>query len=204
MPASLEPPSPGTPEPHDVTALLLAWGAGDRAALDALVPSVYDALRRQAARILRREAEGHTLSTTALVHETYLRLVDQSRVHADSRSHFYAIAARVMRQILVDHARTRGAAKRGGHDGDAVRAVTLGDADAVATEPAAEVLAVHEALDRLAALDPEQARLVELRYFAGLTIAETAAALGVSPATANRRWSEASAWLRRELKAGAA
>ena len=202
MPASMEPQSPA-PGPPDVTALLLAWGAGDRAALDALMPVVYAALRVQAARALAREADGHTLSTTALVHEAYLRLVDQARVRVDSRSHFYGIAARVMRQILVDHARTRGAAKRGGHDGEAVHAVTLGDADATASEPAAEVLAVHEALDRLAALDAEQARLVELRYFAGLTIAETAAALGVSPATANRKWLVASAWLRRELKDGA-
>jgi len=204
MPASMESESPGTPEPLDVTALLLAWGAGDRAALDALVPAVYAALRAQAERALRREADGHTLSTTALVHEAYLRLVDQARVRVESRSHFYAVAARVMRQILVDHARTRGAAKRGGRDGEAVRAVTLGDADATIGEPAAEVLAVHEALDRLATLEPEQARLVELRYFAGLTIAETATALGVSPATANRKWLVASAWLRRELKDGAA
>ena len=200
MPASLEAQSPGTPGPVDVTALLLAWGGGDRAALDALVPAVYAALRAQAARALAHEAEGHTLSTTALVHEAYLRLVDQNRVQAESRSHFYAIAARVMRQVLVDHARARGATKRGGHDGQAVHAVTLGEADATTAEPAAEVLAVHDALDRLAAFDPEQARLVELRYFAGLTIAQAAEALGVSPATANRRWAEASAWLRRELE----
>jgi RNA polymerase sigma factor (TIGR02999 family) len=188
----------------DVTALLLAWGAGDRAALDALVPAVYAALRVQAARALRSESEGHTLSTTALVHEAYLRLVDQARVRVESRAHFYGIAARVMRQILVDHARARGAAKRGGHAGEASRPVTLSDADAATGEPAAEVLAVHEALEGLASLNPEQARLVELRYFAGLTIAEAAAALGVSPATANRQWAAASAWLRRELEHGAA
>jgi RNA polymerase sigma factor (TIGR02999 family) len=163
---------------------------------------VYAALRVQAARALRGEAEGHTLSTTALVHETYLRLVDQARVRVESRSHFYGIAARLMRQILVDHARSRGAVKRGGHAGEAVRVVTLGEAVAATTDPAWEVLAVHEALERLAMLDPAQARLVELRYFAGLTIAETAAALGVSPATANRQWVAASAWLRRELKDG--
>lgn len=203
MSASSQPRSPETPVPPDVTALLLAWGAGDRAALDALLPAVYAALRAQAAKALRGEAEGHTLSTTALVHETYLRLVDQARVRVESRSHFYGIAARLMRQILVDHARSRGAAKRGGHGGEATHPVTLGDADAAIGEPAAEVLAVHEALDRLAALDPAQARLVELRYFAGLTIAETAAALGVSPATANRQWATASAWLRRELEDGA-
>lgn len=202
MSASSQPQSPGTPGHPDVTALLLAWGAGDRAALDALVPAVYSALRAQAARELRREAEGHTLSTTALVHEAYLRLVDQARVRVESRSHFYGIAARVMRQILVDHARARGAAKRGGHDGAATHPVTLGDADAATGEPAAEVLAIHDALDRLALIDPDRARLVELRYFAGLTIKETAETLGVSPATANRDWAVASAWLRRELEDG--
>jgi RNA polymerase sigma factor (TIGR02999 family) len=200
MSASSQPQSPGTSGQPDVTALLLAWGAGDRAALDVLVPVVYAALRAQAARALRQEADGHTLSTTALVHEAYLRLVDQSRVRVESRSHFYGIAARLMRQILVDHARARGAAKRGGLDGDAAHPVTLGDADAATGEPAAEVLAVHEALERLALLDPDRARLVELRYFAGLTIKETAATLGVSPATANREWVVASAWLRRELE----
>lgn len=203
MSASSQPHSPGAPQSPDVTALLLAWGAGDRAALDALVPAVYSALHAQAARALRREAEGHTLSTTALVHEAYLRLVDQARVRVESRSHFYGIAARVMRQILVDHARARGAEKRGGQAGGITHPVTLGDADAAGGEPAAEVLAVHEALERLAALDPERARLVELRYFAGLTIKETAEALGVSPATANREWAVASAWLRRELEDGA-
>ena len=204
MPASSQSQSAGAPASPDVTALLLAWGAGDRAAFDALVPAIYDALHAQAARVLRHEATGHTLSPTALVNEAYLRLVDQTRVRVESRAHFYGIAARLMRQILVDHARARGAAKRGGHAGDAARPLTLGDAEAAAGEPAAEVLAVHEALERLAALDPAQARLVELRYFAGLTIAETAATLGVSPATANRQWAVASAWLRRELEDGAA
>jgi RNA polymerase sigma-70 factor (ECF subfamily) len=204
MAGSPQPQSPGTPGPPDITGLLLAWGAGDRAALDALVPAVYAALRAQAARALRREAAGHTLSTTALVHEAYLRLVDQARVRVESRAHFYGVAARVMRQILVDHARARAAAKRGGQGGEAAYPITLGEADAASGEPAADVLAVHEALDQLATLDPEQARLVELRYFAGLTIAETAEALGVSPATANRKWVVASAWLRRELENGAA
>src|SRR5689334_21871378 len=195
---SAQPHLPGTPEPLDVTALLLAWGDGNRAAFDALVPAVYDVLHAQAARALRHEVMGHTLSTTALVHEAYLRLIDQARVHVQSRAHFYGVAARVMRQILVDHARTRGAAKRGGHAGGAIRLVTLDETDAVAREPAVDVLAVHAVLDRLAVLDPERARLVELRYFAGLTVAEAAAVLGVSPATANREWAVASAWLRRE------
>ena len=205
MTASRQPPSlvpSAAGGPPDVTALLLAWGAGDRAALDALVPVVYAALHAQAARALRREAAGHTLSATALVHETYLRLVDQARVRVESRGQFYGVAARVMRQILVDHARTRAAAKRGGEAGEAARAVTLGEALAVTSEPAAEVLAMHEALERLSALDADQARLVELRYFAGLTIAETAEALGVSPATVKREWAAASAWLRRELEDG--
>ena len=184
----------------DVTALLLAWGAGDRAALDALVPAVYAELHAAAERALRREAAGHTLQPTALVHEAYLRLVDQARVRVGSRAEFFGVAARVMRQVLVDHARTRGAAKRGA----GAVAVTLGDAAPAADGPAApalEVLAVHEALDRLAALDPDLARLVELRYFAGLTIEEAAAALGVSPATAKREWATARVWLRRELSA---
>ena len=113
MSASSQPHLPEPPDPVDVTALLLAWGEGDRAAFDALVPAVYDVLHAQAARALRHEATGHTLSTTALVHEAYLRLIDQARVNVESRAHFYAVAARIMRQILVDHARARGAAKRG-------------------------------------------------------------------------------------------
>jgi RNA polymerase sigma-70 factor, ECF subfamily len=204
MSASLPPHSPDPVGPPDVTTLLAAWGAGDRSALDALVDVVYADLHDQAARALRREAEGHTLSTTALVHEAYLRLVDQARMRVESRGQFYGVAARVMRQILVDHARSRGAVKRGGDGGSAARPITLDDAAAVTNEPATEILAVHEALDRLAALDPEQARLVELRYFAGFTIAESAIALGVSPATVKREWTAASAWLRRELADGPA
>ena len=194
MPASSQPQSPG---PSDVTALLLAWADGDRGALDALLPALYADLHAQATRALRREADGHTLQPTALVHEAYLRLVDQRRVPVESRAQFFGIAARVMRQILVDHARTRGAAKRGG----AVQPVTLTDSAAATDLPAIEILAVHDALERLERLDPQQARLVELRYFAGLTIAETASALGISPATAKRHWVVASAWLRRELEA---
>ena len=196
---SQPPPSPGS-SPRSatgVTELLVAWSAGDGEALDALLPLVYGELRRQAEQAMRHEAAGHTLQPTALVHEAYLRLVDQAHVSVHDRSQFFGIAARCMRQVLVDHARARHAAKRGG----AQRAVTIGDADAMATEPAAEVLAVHVALERLAALDPEQARLVELRYFGGLTIEETAGVLGVSPATVKREWAIARAWLRRELSA---
>jgi RNA polymerase sigma factor (TIGR02999 family) len=156
---------------------------------------VYAELHRQAERALRREAIGHTLQPTALVNEAYLRLVDQSRVSWQSRAQFFGVAARCMRRILVDHARARGAAKRGG---PGLRAV-LRDADAAVDEPASLVAAVDEALERLAVLDPEQARLVELRYFGGLTIEETAEVLGVSPATVKREWVVARAWLRREI-----
>ena len=195
---SQPPPSPESPprSATGVTALLRAWSAGDGAALDALLPLVYGELRGQAERAMRQEAAGHTLQATALVHEVYLRLVDQSQVSVHDRSQFFGIAARCMRQVLVDHARARRAAKRGG----AHRAVTLGDGDAMAIEPAAEVVAVHEALERLAALDPEQARVVELRYFGGLTIEETATVMGTSPATVKREWAIARAWLRREME----
>jgi RNA polymerase sigma factor (TIGR02999 family) len=186
----------------DVTGLLIAWSNGDRAALDALLPVVYAELRRQARRALRREAAGHTLQPTALVHEAYLRLVDQRPIRWQSRTQFFGVAARCMRQVLVDAARTRRAVKRG----RGAKPVTLGDADGVATAPSArvedagiDVLALDAALDRLAALDPGQARLVELRYFAGLTIDDTAAALEVSPATVSREWTVARRWLRREL-----
>ena len=180
-----------------VTELLLAWGAGDRAAFDALLPVIYQELRRQAARALRRESPGHSLQATALVHEAYLRLVDQERVQWRNRAQFFGVAAQLIRRILVDHARARHAAKRGG----GVREITLGDADAAVEESAVDLLGLHEALARLAALDPDLARLVELRYFAGLSIDETAAALDVSPATVKREWAVARAWLRRELEA---
>jgi RNA polymerase sigma factor (TIGR02999 family) len=180
-----------------VTRLLLAWRAGDRAALDALVPVVYDELHRQAERALRRETPGHTLQTTGLIHEAYLRLVDQ-RVEWQNRAQFFGVAAEVMRRVLIDHARARQAAKRGG----GAHRITLGGSegkDIAADEPAADVLALDEALTRFAAVDPELARLVELRYFGGLTIEETAKVLGVSPATVKREWATARAWLRREL-----
>jgi RNA polymerase sigma-70 factor, ECF subfamily len=181
----------------DVTGLLLAWGRGDQSAADQLVPAVYDELRRQAERAMRREGGEHTLQATALVHESYLRLVDQRRVEWRNRAHFFAIASTVMRRILVDHARARLTAKRGG----GVVPITLAGAERGGAPETDEVdlLALHEALERLAVLDPEQARLVELRYFGGLTIEETSEALGVSPATVKREWALARAWLRREL-----
>lgn len=184
----------------DVTGLLLAWGTGDAGAGERLLPAVYDELRRQAGRAMRREGDAHTLQATALVHEAYLRLVDQNRVAWRNRAHFFAIAAQMMRRVLVDHARTRLAAKRGGQ----LHRVTLGDVGAGAEQGDGDVdlLALHDALDQLAVLDPRQARLVELRYFGGLGIEETAEALGVSPATVKRDWAVARAWLRRELASG--
>jgi RNA polymerase sigma factor (TIGR02999 family) len=181
----------------DVTALLLAWRAGDATAGERLLPMVYEELRRQATRAMRREDEAHTLQATALVHEAYLRLVDQRRVEWKNRAHFFGVAAQAMRRVLVDHARGRLAEKRGG----GLQRVTLGDAGAHASgDDGLEVLALHEALERLAAIDAEQARLVELRYFGGLGIDETAEALGVSAATVKREWAVARAWLRRELE----
>lgn len=202
MPTSPRPPGPPRPtraEPSpDITDLLLAWGDGTRPAADALLPAIYAELHRQAERAMRREGSEHTLQATALVHEAYLRLIDQRRVAWQNRAHFFGIAAQAMRRVLVDHARARHAAKRGG---ELQRQVTLSGVDEAAEDGggAVDVLALHEALDRLAALDADQAKLVELRYFSGLTIDETAAALGISPATVKREWSIARAWLRREL-----
>jgi RNA polymerase sigma factor (TIGR02999 family) len=188
---------PPSAPPSDVTQLLLAWHGGDPKAEEQLLPAIYAELHRQAARAMRREGEDHTLQATALVHEAYLRLVDQNRVEWRSRAHFFGVAAQIMRRILVDHARGRHATKRGG----GMRPVTLGDADAAVGAPdsGVDVLALHEALEALAVLDPLQSRLVELRYFSGLNIEETAEALDISPATVKREWSIARAWLRREL-----
>ena len=190
-------PDGAAPTAPAVTELLRAWGGGDAGASEALVPLVYAELRRQAQRVLRREGEGHTLQATALVHEAWLRLDDQANVSWESRTQFFAIAAQMMRRVLVDHARTRRALKRGG----GATAVTLGDAERAASAPdAVDVLALDDALARLALLDPRKARLVELRYFAGMSIPEAAAALGVSLATVGREWAVARMWLRRELE----
>lgn len=193
---------PETP-PTGITPLLQAWGGGDPAAGERLFRAVYAELHGQAARAMRRLPAGRTLQTTALVHEAYLRLADGRDLVWQGRGHFFGVAARAMRHVLVDHARARRAAKRGG----GARPVTLGALDVpdAASDGRAigaiDLLALHEALDRLAALDAEQARLVELRYFGGLSIEETAEALGVSPATVKREWAIARAWLRRELGA---
>jgi RNA polymerase sigma factor (TIGR02999 family) len=181
--------------PGEVTRLLLAWSQGDRGALDALVPHVYAELRRQADRYLGRQRAGHTLQPTALVHEAFLRLVDQTHVSFKDRAHFFAVASRAMRQILVDHARRRNAGKRGGH---ATRLV-LDEAIAAVPPRGVDLVALDDALARLEKLDSDQARLVELRFFGGLTIEETAVVLGCSPATVKRSWSSARAWLYGEL-----
>ena len=191
---------------HGVTKLLRAWGSGDVQASESLVRLVYAELHRQAQLALQRESEGHTLQPTALVHEAWLRLGDQHDARWESRSQFFAIAAQMMRRVLLDHARARHALKRGG----AGLQVSLGDADFFAAESRApsaqcepidplDIIMLDEALARLAVLDPQKARLVELRYFAGLSIPETAAALGISTATVGREWAIARMWLRREL-----
>ena len=183
-------------DPHRVTALLREWTGGSPAAMDELLPYVYDELRRRAARYLRRERINHTLQTTALVHEAYLKLVDQERVEWKDRGHFFAVAAQAMRRILVDHAKHRNRAKRGGPDED----LQLDAAVEVATvEGNVDIQALDEALSRLAVFDPQQERLVELRYFAGLSLEETAKAMNISRATAAREWQVAKAWLHREL-----
>jgi RNA polymerase sigma factor (TIGR02999 family) len=181
---------------HSITHLLNEWSDGDRRALDKLTPLVYEELRHQAARYLRRERPGHTLQTTALIHEAYLRLIDAKDVHWQSRTHFFAIAANIMRRILVEHARRRAADKRGGSQ----LRVQLDEKLAVADAGDVDLLAIDEALDTLAAIDPQQARVVELRFFSGLNVEETATVLGVSPKTVKRDWSVARAWLRREIE----
>jgi RNA polymerase sigma-70 factor (ECF subfamily) len=181
--------------PHSVTALLLDWSNGNKESLDKLIPVVYHELRRQAARHLRRERREHTLQTTALIHEAYLRLVDQKNVRWQNRAHFFGIAAKLMRQILVDHARKHDAAKRGGMD----IKLSLEEAMVMSEGPDMNLVALDEALTRLATIDPRKGRTVELRYFGGLSMEETAEVLGVSLATAKHDWSMAKAWLRLEL-----
>ena len=182
--------------PGDITTLLGRWSDGDGSALDALVPLIYDECRRIAARQLRRERDDHTLDPTALVHELYLRLVDQRRATWANRAHFFGIAAQLMRRILVDHARAKRTAKRGG-SATLVSLVAVSDE---ARDNVADVLAIDEALERLAAIDPDQVRIVEMRFFAGLTVDETAHVLGRSPRTVKREWQLAKAWLFRDLR----
>ena len=179
----------------NITELLVGYGRGDKEALDQLMPIVYEELRRQAARYLRKERPGHTLQTTALIHEAYVRLVDQRHVQWQNRAHFFGIAAQLMRRILVDHARTKQRVKRGGSD---IR-VSLDVADVAVKGQDLDVVALDEALQHLAAIDEQQARVVELRFFSGLSVEETAEVMGISPATVKRDWSMAKAWLHREL-----
>jgi len=180
---------------HDVTELLIEWSNGDKAALDKLIPLIHEELRRLAHHYMSHERPGHTLQTTALVNEAYLRLVSRKGVHWQNRAHFFAIAATLMRSILVDHARSHAYAKRGGD----ARKITIDEAMIVSQERAAEVVALDDVLKQLANFDPQQSRIVELRFFGGLTIDETAEVLGLSPATIKREWSTARAWLYREL-----
>ena len=186
-------------EAAGITQLLVAWSEGRRDALDRLVPLLYEDLRRLAAGYMRHESPGHSLQPTALVHEAYVRLIDQRQVHWRNRAHFFGVAAGIMRRILVDHARSRRADKRGGE----WDRVTLVDDQVADRSQAIDVLALHESLERLAAFDPRQERIVELRYFGGLTIQEVAEVVGISEATVVRDWTIAKAWLRADLSARA-
>ncbi len=178
----------------DVTQLLTQWSGGDQAALERLLPLVYDELRRQARRYLGGERPDHTLQPTALVHEAYVRLIGQRNVKWQNRAQFFGVAAQLMRRILVDHARARAAAKRGG----GASGLALPEPEA-ASQPDVEVIALDAALNGLSALDPVQGRVVELHFFGGLTVEETAEVLHLSPATIKREWSMAKAWLHRAL-----
>lgn len=180
---------------HEVTRLLQAWALGDKGALERLTPLVYGELHRLAHRYMTREQPGQTLQTTALVHEVYLRLVDVENVDWQNRAHFYGLCARLMRRILIDFARSRNYQKRGGQ----IPHIQLEEAATVSAVVGSELLAVDEALKQLAAMDTRKSEVVELRFFGGLTVEETAAALGVSPETVMRDWKLAKAWLLREL-----
>ncbi len=179
----------------NVTRLLLEWGDGNQQALEALVPLIYKELRNLAHNFLYRERPGHTLQTTALVHEAYLKLIDQNDARWQNRAHFFAIAAQAMRRILIDSARKHAAAKRGGPQEE----LSLDEVADIALEPDGNLLKLDEALNQLAKIDPRQSRIVELRYFGGLTIEETAEVISVSPATVKREWMMARAWLHQEI-----
>ena len=186
-----------TIEPHQVTRLLQEWSDGDQSALEQLMPLVYDELHRLAHQHMQREKPGHLLQTSALINEAYVRLVDQPLIHWKNRSHFFGIAARLMRRILVDDARKRNSAKRGG----SLIQVPLDEQASVAQEQAANVTALDEALKRLETIDSRQGQIVELRFFGGLNIEQTADVLKVSPGTVMRDWTFARAWLRSEMTA---
>lgn len=181
--------------PQHLTQLLIAWSAGDQSARDELIPLVYEHLRRLAHQYMRRERTAHTLQTSALLNEAYVRLVDQKDIQWRDRAHFFGIAARLMRQVLVDYARSRNYAKRGGN----LYHVPFDEALIVSKERAAEVVALDEALKSLAEIDSRQSEIVELRFFGGLSIEETAEVLAVSPGTVMREWTMAKAWLRKAI-----
>lgn len=181
--------------PHEITQLLAEWTGGNQAALDKLYPLVYDELRRMAHRFMRRERKGHTLQTTALINEAYLRLVEQKNVHWANRSHFFSISAKIMRRILVDHARQYAYLKRGG----GAHQVSLDEAALVTKDRARELLLLNDALDDLAKLDPRRSQVVELRYFGGLSNDEIAEFLKISANTVTRDWNMARAWIYQQL-----
>ena len=184
------------PNPHEITQLLREWADGDASALDQLMPLVYEELHRQAARFRRHERQDHTLQTTAIIHEAYLKLIDQRQVQWQNRSHFFAIASIAMRRVLVNYAKSRHREKRGGQN----EKLPLDEAAlGVIDEGSREVIELDQALTRLASLDEQQARIVELRYFSGLSLEETAEVLHISRATVARDWSMARAWLYNEL-----
>lgn len=185
---------------EDITQLLAAWGTGDKSALDKLLPLVHAELRRIARRQMSQERDGHTLQATALVNEAYLRLAGQESFEWHSRSHFFAVCAQVMRHVLIDHARAHARNKRGG---GAVQ-VSLGEAVALAGQPAEHFLALDEALKFLETVDPQKSKIVELRYFGGLSIEETAEVLDISPRTVRREWQRSKAWLYRLITEGTA
>jgi RNA polymerase sigma factor (TIGR02999 family) len=191
----VNPPNP----PHEVTRLLIAWRNGDQHAFEELLPLVYDELRRLAGRYLRHERPGHTLQSTALVHEAYLRLVDQKSVQWQNRAHFFGVAAQMIRRILVDHARSHQTAKRGG----GAAKLSLDEALATPEQRDLDLVSLDDALTGLTRIDEQQARIVELRFFGGLSIEETAEVLTISPATVKRDWVIAKSWLYREMARGA-
>jgi RNA polymerase sigma factor (TIGR02999 family) len=180
-----------------ITQLLIDWSHGDQAALEKLMPLVYDELRRLATNYLRRERGNHTLQPTALVNEAYLKLVDQRNAKWQNRAQFFGISAQLMRRILVDHARQHGAAKRGGSK---QQRLSITSAERVVKQPEIDLLALNEALEELTLMDPQQAQIVELKFFGGLSIEETAEVLGIGHATVERDWKIARAWLRRQLE----
>ena len=189
-----------TPPRHEITQLLAEWSGGNQSALDELYPLVYDELHRLARRYMNRERKGHTLQTTALINEAYVRLVDQKNVHWANRSHFFAISAQIMRRILIDHARRHAYAKRGG----GAQQVSLEEAATVARDQGKELLRLDEAIKSLSEMDPRRGQVVELRYFGGLNNEEIAGVLNVSENTVTRDWNMARAWLYQQLTGSAA